>query len=207
MSVRNSKVKSKILIKFIVIPAAAIAIILILASTGLFQPSNPTFEELLDKPTQTWIAHDGAILILNQTSNKPEYKTGENITISTELINVGNKSVDIGYWPPLVVLEIEDQKGALVWPENANFGILQEFYGVETIMPGEHLSEKPWGKGNFTHLLYEMPLPQLHVPGKYTVKSIAYFTFNMTTDNRGHRGPTGLTQQLWSKPLQITILP
>jgi hypothetical protein len=197
--------KSKKLIGFIAVSVTVIILALTIAI--FFQPPNPTFEELLGKPMQTWIAHDGAILILNQTSNKPEYKVGENITISTELINVGNKSVDIGYWPPLVVLEIEDQKGALVWPENANFGILQEFYGVETIRPGEHLNEKPWGNGNFTHLLYEMPLPQLHVPGEYIVKSAAYFTFNMTTDNRGHRAPTGLTQQLWSKPIQIAVLP
>lgn len=197
--------KSKKLIWFIVVSTSTI--ILVLATTIFFQPPNPTFEERLGKPMQAWIAHDGAILILNQTSNKLEYKAGENITISTELINLGNKSVDIGYWPPLVVLEIEDQKGVLVWPENSRVGILQEFYGVETIKPGEHLSEKPWGKGNFTYLLYEMPLPQLHVPGKYTVMSIAYFTFNMTTDDHGHREPTGLTQQLWSKPIQITVLP
>lgn len=171
------------------------------------QPHSPTFEERLGNPTQTWLAHNGAILILNQTSDKPEYKVGENITISTELINVGNKSVDIGYWPPLVVLEIKDQKGALVWPENTNLIAFLEINGVETIRPGEHLGEKPWGHGNFTQMSYEMPLPQLHVPGKYTVVSMALFTFNMTTDSRGHREPTGLTTQLWSKPIQITVLP
>ena len=180
---------------------AVIGIVLV-----FFQPHNPTFEERLGNPTQTWLAHDGAILILNQTSAKPEYKVGENITISTELVNLGHKSVDIGYWPPLVVLEIKDQKGVLVWPENTNLGIIEEIYGVETIMPGEHLSAKPWGNGNFTHMPYEMHLPQSHVPGKYTVVSMALFTFNMTTDSRGHREPTGLTTQLWSKPVQITIL-
>ena len=179
--------------------------------TGLvlvfFQPHNPTFEERLGNPTQTWLAHDGAVLILNQTSDKPDYKVGENITISTELINLGNKSVDIGYWPPLVVLEIKDQKGTLVWPENTNLGIIEENYGIKTIRPGEHLSKKPWGNDNFTYMSYEMPLPQLHVSGKYTVVSMALFTFNMTTDSRGHREPTGLTTQLWSKPIQITVLP
>lgn len=123
------------------------------------------------------MAHNGAILILNQTSDKPEYKVGENVTISIELINIENKSVDIGYWPPLVVLEIKNQNGAVVWPKITHIGILQEFYGVEKITPGEHLSEKPWGNGNFAHLLYEMPLPQLHVPGNYTVVSVALFTF------------------------------
>ncbi len=171
------------------------------------QPHNPTFEERLGNPTQTWLVHDGAILILNQTSDKPEYKVGENITISTELINLGNKSVEIGYWPPLVVLEIKDQKGALVWPENTNLIAFLEINGVETIRPGEHLSAKPWGNGNFTQMPHEMPLPQLHVPGKYTVVSMALFTFNMTTDSRGHIEPTGLTTQLWSKPVQITVLP
>ncbi|MDE1819134.1 MAG: hypothetical protein KGI19_11090, partial [Thaumarchaeota archaeon] len=140
-------------------------------------------------------------------SDKSEYKAGENITISTELINMGNKSVDIGYWPPLVVSEIKNQDGVVVWPKITRIGILQEFYGVETITPGEHISEKPWGNGNFTQMLYETPLPQLHVPGKYTVVSMALFTFNMTTDSKGHREPTGLTTQLWSKPILITVLP
>lgn len=205
MSLHNA-VKSKRLIKFIVI-STAISIILILATTVFFQPRNPTFEERLGNPTQTWLAHNGAILILNQTSDKPEYKVGENITISTELINLGNKSVDIGYWPPLVVLEIKDQKGALVWPENTNLMIIEENYDVETIRSGEHLDEKPWGNGKFTSLMYAMPLPQLHVPGKYTVVSMALFTFNLTTNSQGHREPTGLTTQLWSKPIQITVLP
>ncbi|CUR52290.1 protein of unknown function [Nitrosotalea devaniterrae] len=186
---------------------AGLGIVVIGIALVFFQPNNPTFEERLGNPTQTWLAHDGAILLLNQTSNKPEYKVGENITISTELINVGDKSVDIGYWPPLVVLEIKDKNGALVWPENTNLMAILEFYGVETIRPGEHLGEKPWGHGNFTYLMYKMPLPQLHVPGKYTVVSMALFTFNMTTDGHGHREPTGLTTQLWSKPIQITVLP
>lgn len=186
---------------------AGLGIVVIGMIVVFFQPHIPTFEEQWGNPTQTWLAHNGAILILNQTSNKPEYKTGENITISTELINLGNKNVDIGYWPPLVVLEIKNQDGAVVWPKITRIGILQEFYGIETIKPGEHLSEKPWGNGNLTHMSYEMSLPQLHVPGKYTVVSMALFTFNMTTNSQGHREPTGLTTQLWSKPIRITILP
>ncbi len=206
MSAHNSKNKSKILIKFIVIPAAAIAII-VLTLAVFFQPHVPTFEEQWGNPEQTQLSHNGALLILNQTSDKPEYKVGENITISTELINLGNKNVDIGYWPPMVVLEIKNQDGVVVWPKITRVGILQEFYGVETIRPGEHLSEKPWGSGNFTHLPYEMPLPQLHVPGKYTIVSMALFTFNMTINSQGHKEPTGPTTQLWSKPIQITVLP
>lgn len=205
MSLHNS-IKHGRLIRFIVIPAVAITIILTLAST-VFQPHTPTFEEQWGNPTQTSLAHDGAILILNQTSDKPEYKVGENITISTELINLGNKIVDIGYWPPMVVLEIKNQDGVVVWPTITRIGTLQEFYGIETIRPGEHLSEKPWDNGNFTHISYEMPLPQLHAPGKYTVVSMALFTFNMTTNSQGYREPTGLTTQLWSKPIQITVLP
>ena len=205
MSAQNNGDKSKTPIKFIIIPAIVIAIIIVLASAIFFQPHIPTFEEQWSNPTQTQLSHNGTILILNQTSDKPEYKVGENITISTELINLGNKNVDIGYWPPLVVLEIKNQDGAVVWPKITRIGILQEFHGVETIRPGEHLSEKPWGSDNFTQMSYDMP--QLRVPGKYTVVSMALFTFNMTTDSQGHRAPVGLTTQLWSKPIQITVLP
>ncbi len=197
--------KSKKLIGFAVISAATI--MLVLVTTGFFQPHIPTFEEQWGNPTQTQLSHNDTILILNQTSDKLEYKVGENITISTELINVGNKNVDIGYWPPMVVLEIKNQDGIVVWPKITWIGILQEFYDVETIRPWEHLDEKPWGHNNFTRLFYDMPLPQLQIPGKYTVVSMALFTFNITTDSRGHREPIGNVQPLWSKPIQITVLP
>lgn len=196
------------MLKFVVIPVlVSITVILVLATSIFFLPHTPTFEEQWGNPTQTQLTHNGAILILNQTSDKTEYHTGENITISTELINLGTQSVDVGYWPPWVVLEIKNQDGAVVWPKITRVGILQEFYGVETIGPGEHLSEKPWGYGKFTGAVQDMPLPQLQVPGKYTVMSMALFTFNMTTDNQGHREPIGSTTQLWSKPIQITVVP
>jgi hypothetical protein len=147
--------KSKKLIGFMAISSATI--VLILVTIVFFQPPNPTFEERLGKPMQAWIAHDGAVLILNLTSNKLEYTAGENITISTELINLGNKSVDVGYWPPLIVLEIEDQKGILVWPANTNLMEILEFYGVEIIKPGEHLSEKPWGMVTLLACLMRCP--------------------------------------------------
>jgi hypothetical protein len=63
-------------------------------------PYNPKLEEQFGNPTKTKIMHDGSILILNQTTTKLVYQSGENISIIPELINIGNKTVDIGYWEP-----------------------------------------------------------------------------------------------------------
>src|SRR5690349_19011969 len=76
---------------------------------------NPTFEEQFGNPTQTKLTHGDAILILNQTTEKSIYQSGEEITITPKLINIGNKDVDIAFWEPLFVSEIKNQTGK-IWP-------------------------------------------------------------------------------------------
>ncbi len=159
---------------------------------GKGQTYNTELEKQFGSPTKTILAHDNAILILNQTTQKLAYKIGENITINTELINIGNKTVDIAYCKPWIALEIKDQTGNEIWP-NSQLACIPEFLGKNTLQPGEHLSEQPW--------VASMLPPRVYTSGNYTVVSVAVFTFGTHTNNLDSVEP------LWSKPLQITILP
>lgn len=158
---------------------------------------NPTLEDQLGNSSTTKLVHDGSILILNQTTQKLAYEMGENITINTELVNLGNKTVAINYCEPWVVLEIKNQTGDEVWP-NTQLACIPEFGGTKILQPGEHLNEQPWG---FTMQPNVFPSPKLSLPGNYTAVSVAVFRFDTHTKNLGS------VETLWSKPIQITILP
>ena len=160
---------------------------------------NPTFEEQFGNPTQTKLVHDNAILILNQTTKKLVYKGGENIFFNTELINIGNKTVDIAYWEPEFFLEIKNQTGNVVWPQSTIVGYIPEYGGIKTLKPGEQFGARPWTTP--TGPMYD-PFPiKIYAPGNYTVISLATLTFDTHTQMISSLEP------LWSKPLQITVVP
>lgn len=174
---------------------------LVLASSPIvfgYTKYNPTLEDQLGNSTKTKLVHDGAILILNQTIQKLVYKVGENITISTELINIGNKAVDIAYGEPWVALEIKNQNGDEIWP-NSGIASYPEFQGKKTLKPGEHISEQPWGLTSAPNIFPNTI--RLSSPGNFTAISVAIFRFTTPLENSDSVVP------LWSKPLQITILP
>ena len=158
---------------------------------------NATLEEQFGNTVMTKLVHGDSMLILNQTSQKLTYKMGENITIIAELVNIGNKTVEVAYCEPWVALEIKNQTGNEVWP-NSQWVCIPEFYGTKILQPGEHISIQPWG---VTFAPYSFLQPKLSVPGNYTVMSVAVLTFDMNPKNIRSVEP------LWSKPLQITILP
>ncbi|HYL65800.1 MAG TPA: hypothetical protein VEU72_01450 [Nitrosopumilaceae archaeon] len=155
-------------------------------------PSNPTLEEQFGHMTQTKLIHDNAILILNQTTKKLAYQSGEDIIVIPELINIGNKKVEIAYCEPLFVLEIKNQTGDVVWPQSTGVVCVPEFHGNITLEPGEQFGTQPWGPNIF---------PQLSIPGNYTLTSVALFSFNTNAESWVS------IESLWSKPIQITILP
>lgn len=160
------------------------------------QTYNTTLESQFGNPSKTELIHDGAMLILNQTTQKLSYKMGENITINTELTNIGNKTVDIAYCEPWVAFEIKNHVGDEVWPKS-QLACIPEFSSKKTLQPGEHFSVQPWGSRSGNVILP----PSLDNPGNYTVISVAVFTFD--TSSRG----LSSVEPIWSKPLQITVLP
>src|SRR5579885_1344817 len=174
----------------IITVSAVIATIVLVTTVGVYdqqlteiQREHKPFEEQYGSPTQIHLLHDGALLILNQTTDKLQYRTG-----------------DIGYWPPLVVSEIKNQDGQVVWPAITTIGVALELHSIETIKAGEHLGKSTWDSK-------PPSAPKLYAPGRYTVESVALFTFNIQTNSYGIREPVWPLQPLWSKPLQITVLP
>src|SRR3989442_9988743 len=161
------------------------------SALGKDQTYNLTLEEQFGNSSTTKLIHNDAILILNQTAKKLVYQSGENITITPELINIGNTTVDIAYCEPWVALEIKNQTGYEIWP-NSQLACIPEFHGKKTLQPGEHLNEQPWGLSTGPDIF---PPPRLHTPGNYTVMSVALFTFNTHAENADSLEP------LWSKPL------
>ncbi|MDE1763898.1 MAG: hypothetical protein KGH88_06605, partial [Thaumarchaeota archaeon] len=150
-------------------------------------------EDLFGNATQTYRTHNGTTLILDQIT-KLEYKSGENITVTPELVNIGNRNVDISYWEPLTLFEIKDSDNKIVWPKINGIGFIPEWHDVVKIKPGEDFIEHQWRPGS---TLYT----QIREPGNYTVRSVAFFTFD------AHTKYMNSVQPLWSKPLQITVLP
>ncbi len=173
--------------------------VLILPHTafGIDQVNHSTLEKQFGNITTTKLYHDGSVLILNQTTQKSAYKMGENITINAQLINMGNKTVEIAYCEPWVALEIKNQTGDEVWP-NSQVVCIPEFYGTKTLHPGERISILPW---RVTFAPYSFLQPKLSIPGNYTVMSVAILTFDMNPKN------IRFVEPLWSKPISISILP
>ena len=110
---------------------------------GIDQTYQSTLEKQFGNTATTKLVHGDSVFILNQTTQKLAYKIGENITINTELINIGNKTVEIAYCEPWIALEIKDQTGNEIWP-NSQMACIPEFYAKQTLQPGEHIIVKPW---------------------------------------------------------------
>ncbi len=161
--------------------------------------SNPTLEEQLGNPTQTKLVHDNAMLVLNQTTKKLVYQSGEEIIITPELINIGNKSVSVGYLEPEFFLEIKNQAGEVVWLQHTTIGWVPEFAGTKTLKPGEHFGARAWTTPTVPE--FDQSPIRLDAPGNYTAISVATITIDTNTT---HIDPVGV---LWSKPLQIIVLP
>lgn len=176
-----------------------ISFVLIFALSQTTFGYNPTLEDQLGNSSTTKLVHDGSLLILNQTSEKWTYKSGENITIIPEIINIGNKTVNLYYLEPSLFLEIKNQDGNLVWPQSATVGYIPEFSGMKVLKPGEKYGVKPWTTP--TGPAYDPSPIVISVPGNYTAISVASFKFDPKPNDPNS------DVYLWSRPLQITVLP
>jgi hypothetical protein len=163
-----------------------------------YNVNNPTLEDQLGSSEKTKLVHDGAILILNQTTQKLVYDRGEEITIIPQLINIGNKTVEIAYWEPAFFLEIKNQTG-VVWPPYTTVAYIPEYHGIKTLKPGEQFGARPWTTPTGP-TSYPPPII-LSASGNYTVLSVASLTFDTHTERIDSLEP------VWSKPLQITVVP
>ena len=128
------------------------------------------------------INYNGVNLTVITAINKTTFKAGENITVVPEFTSVGNHNVTVGYCGQLFTTLTMDQFGKIVWPQYAWACPL--FAQGMTLKPNTHTPGESYGQ-NIT----------LYTPGNYTIVSIASF------------GYMSKTVVLWSKPVQIAILP
>src|SRR5438445_11850981 len=70
---------------------------------------NPTLEESWGHSATTQLDHDGIKIIVDQVTDKLEYKIGERVIVKAELINIGNKNVTIVHLSPLFLTEVKYQ--------------------------------------------------------------------------------------------------
>jgi hypothetical protein len=139
--------------------------------------------------------YNGEKLLVTNTINKMTFNIGENITVIPELTNIGNHNVTIGYCGPLFVTLTIDQSGKLVWPQYAwacplidhqiTLSANVHFIGSEiTLAPNIFALGDSYGQ-----------TLTLGTPGNYTLISLASF------------GDAQNATVLWSKPIQITVVP
>lgn len=174
----------------IIIVFLFVAVLLPHVVFGQSLTSKPdTLEDYFGNSTITHIDHGGASIIIKPIYNKTSFKIGEKIAIIPSLVNAGNKSISIFYVPLLFLYEIKDQNGNVVWLHLEDGGHVLE-------MPGATVILQP----NLPHVAtdkYIENMPVLYTPGKYDVLTMAYFQL----------GGSAHYTSLWSKPLQITVLP
>lgn len=140
---------------------------------------------------RTVLAHDGAVLVTNQTIKKLEFKMGERIMLHASLTNIGNKSTSIRYlWNPFFAV-VCDKSGTPVWANGPNWPPMEYSTNRDkTIKPNESFT------GNIPYADDYLNPFELDAPGNYTVYAVA----DIHEDDESSR------IFVWSKPIQIVVL-
>ena len=119
-------------------------------------------------------------------------RIGENITVIRELVNIGNQNIISYHWIPVMFTEAKYQNESHAWPDT---------YPEGFVLGGNPLRSETL-KPNIPNSVNAPPVIfTLDSPGNYTILSMAFIKFD-SNDIVGFHGIP-----LWSKPLQITILP
>lgn len=166
---------------------------------ALGQPSDPIHmkdnkQYINPAEMSTNLEYKGAILIVTQTISKLEYKVGENITVHCALVNIGSNAITINHLVPLLQSSVTYENGSAYFPINYPYVLIG---GDATIEPGNPITDPDCRPSPGD---YPASIVKISTPGTYNVTSFAYFTIH---DNLA---PISF-EPLWSKPIQITILP
>lgn len=152
---------------------------------------NHDLQQLDAKLTRmTTLLHDGAVIMTTQAIEKSEYKIGERIVVYPELINNGNKSMDICYLGHPFFVVISYQNGTVMWANGPSANSVPEYACNihQTILPDATFIG---GIHDDANLRY----PVLVNPGNYTIFSVADFY-----------DPLGKHRLVWSKPISFSIV-
>ena len=149
-------------------------------------------ESIFGNSNTTELVYNDSKVVLEQTTQKTTYYMKENITVTRGLVNMGTQNIMIYHWNPVILTEAKYDDGSHAWPPGIQGGFVLGANALrnETLKPQIPNSAKT------------LPVTlTLYYPGNYTVISMAWIKFN--SSNAG--GFNGMP--LWSKPLQITVLP
>ena len=153
-------------------------------------PQN--LESIFGNSNTTELVYNDSKVVLEQTIQKTTYKIKENITVARGLVNMGNQNVTIYHWNPVILTEAKYDDGNHAWPPDNQGGFVLGANALrnETLKP------------QILNSVNTLPVTlTLYYPGNYTVISMAWIKFNSSNTGRFNGMP------LWSKPLQITVLP
>jgi hypothetical protein len=155
-------------------------VFIIVSQTAFAQTAHEILEKRDNTPV-TQMSYNGAILMINQTINKLEYRMGENITIHPEMINIGTAPVTVTNGTPLFNIQIIDQNGTTVF-DSGYSGMLIVGWGF-TLNPGMTMHDnRTWGwNPNAT-----TPVIKLDTPGKYIVLTESNISLYNTVEESSH---------------------
>lgn len=174
---------------------------------ALYGHSNLDIETTSDTSI-TQLAFNNSIITFEQYLNKTTYKTGETIYIYGQLRNVGTHDVYVSYLGPATSSVLKDQNGKLMDSFGGAYVLDGGPYGNATLYPNSTTTLSVWdfprtivGGGPWS-LQIQPAVLTADEPGTYYIRSMIDFHYRADLNSEQSKEVT-----LWSKPLQITVLP
>ena len=151
--------------------------------------------------TKTELVYNGGTLKIDQHMEKTEYKSGERIWVSRELVNTGNKTLKIAYTSyGIFETYFINQANNMVMPKYGSYTTLLEGFEYITLKPGSYTLDNTTGNKSYAYPPRYTFSFVINVPGNYTIITGASLgVYDNTTKL--------VDGYVWSKPLQITVLP
>lgn len=174
---------------------------------ALYSHGNLDLEKTSDTTT-TQLEFNNSIITFEQYINKTTYKVGETIYVYGQLRNVGTGKVYVSYLGPATSSVLKDQNGKLVDSFGGAYVLEGGPYGNATLYPNTTTTLKVWdfprnvvGGGPWSLQTQPANLAA-DEPGTYYIRSMINFNYSADATSEHSK-----TITLWSKPLQITVLP
>ncbi len=172
-----------------------------------FTHSNLDLEKISDS-TITQLEFNNSTITFEQHVNKTTYKVGETIYVYGQLRNIGTRDVYVRYQGPATSSVLKDQNSNFVDSFGGAYVLDGGPYGNETLHSNTTMtlrvmdfSRNVVGGGPWSLQVQPAELAA-DEPGIYYVKSMIYFHYSADQTSEHSK-----TITLWSKPLQITVLP
>jgi hypothetical protein len=179
----------------------SLILISILLQTALAQKTAHEILQKRDNMPATKLSHGGAVLIINQTIDKLEYKMGENITVHPEMINIGTSPVVVANGMPLFDIQVYQNGNKVFDSGYSGSQIVGWGFILEPDIAKNDTGTWSWNPHATT------PVIKLDIPGKYIITSESNIELYDNVEQSSHAIPAHPVKSLWSQPLQITVLP